>query len=144
MSAAKLLDRLERVKQTGPGRWVACCPAHEDRSPSLSIRELEDGRCLLHDFGGCDTEAVLTALGLTMSDLFPERLPGSGPATGYSPSHSRIPARDLLELVSEEVSLIAIIASDFLERRSITETDWHRLAQAVGRVGRARDHAYGR
>ena len=43
MIAAKLLDRLPGVRKTGPGRWIAPCPAHEDRRPSLSIRELEDG-----------------------------------------------------------------------------------------------------
>jgi hypothetical protein len=46
MGSVALLDHLERVKQTGPGRWIARCPAHEDRSPSLSVRELEDGRLL--------------------------------------------------------------------------------------------------
>lgn len=76
MSAATLIDRLSAVRQTAPGKWLARCPAHEDRSPSLSIRELEDGRVLLHDFGGCDTGAVLASLGLEMGALFPERLPG--------------------------------------------------------------------
>src|SRR2546425_974634 len=66
-AAAKLLDRLERVKQAAPGRWLARCPAHEDRAPSLSIRELDDGRIRLNDFGGCGTDAVLAALWLTMS-----------------------------------------------------------------------------
>jgi hypothetical protein len=61
--APRILDRLEHVKQTGLRRWVARCSAHEDRSPSLSTRELDDGRVLLHDFGGCETEGVLAALG---------------------------------------------------------------------------------
>ena len=37
-----VLSRLERVKRTGPDRWVAQCPAHDDRRPSLSIRKAED------------------------------------------------------------------------------------------------------
>lgn len=144
MSAATLLDRLDNPKQTAPGRWLARCPAHEDRSPSLSIRELEDGRVLIHDFGGCQASDVLVALGLSMSDLFPKALAGSGPAGGYGPSHSRIPAADLLQIISEEVSVIAIIATDLLESRSIGEADWQRLAQAAARIARARDHGYGR
>jgi hypothetical protein len=87
-AAAKLLGRLERVKQTGPGRWLACCPAHEDRSPSLSIRETDDGRVLLHDFGGCEVGDVLAAPGLALADLFSRQLPEHS----YAPSHSRIPA----------------------------------------------------
>jgi hypothetical protein len=40
----RLLDRLQGVKRTGPSRWIARCPAHEDRRPSLAVRELDDGR----------------------------------------------------------------------------------------------------
>ena len=47
-----LLDRLEAVRETGSSRWIARCPAHDDSSPSLAVRELDDGRILLHDFGG--------------------------------------------------------------------------------------------
>ena len=47
MSASVLLERLQGIKQTGPGRWLAKCPAHEDRSPSLSIRELDDGQLVV-------------------------------------------------------------------------------------------------
>lgn len=54
------------------GGWIACCPAHEDRSPSLSIRAAEDGRVLLHCHAGCPTEAVLRALGLVWQDLMPQ------------------------------------------------------------------------
>ena len=140
MSAAAILDRLERVKQTAPGRWLARCPAHEDRSPSLSIRELEDGRVLVYDFGGCSVDDVLAAVGLEMQTLFPERLPAARTGTGYAPSHSRIPARDLLEIISEETSVVTIVAADFLARRTVTERDWRRLATAAARIGRARDH----
>lgn len=144
MSAGTLLDRLDGVRQSGPGRWLARCPAHEDRSPSLSIRELDDGRVLLHDFGGCDTQAVLDSLGLEMQALFPERLAGSGPAGGYTSTHSRVPARDLLQIISEEVSVVTIIAADFCDKRSISEDDWRRLQTAANRIHRARDYCHAR
>ncbi len=48
--------------------WMAKCPAHEDRSPSLSISE-EDGKILLHCHAGCDNKDVLGAMGLTFEDL---------------------------------------------------------------------------
>jgi hypothetical protein len=136
-AAAKILDRLDYVRPTAPGKWVARCPAHEDRSPSLSIRQLDDGRVLLYDFGGCETEDVLTALGLTMSDLFEKPL-----AQHFKSSQSRIPARDLLEVISAETGIVAIIAADFLDRRAIADGDWQRLAQAAARIGAARDHAH--
>jgi hypothetical protein len=136
-TAAKLLDRLHGVKQTSPGKWIARCPAHEDGSPSLSIRE-GDGKLLVYCFAGCGAADVMGAVGLTLSDLFEAPL-----GHHFKPSKSRIPARDLLTIVSEEATIVAIIAADLLENRTIYETDWHRLAQAAARIGRALDHAIG-
>ena len=138
-AAAKLLERLERVKQTAPGRWLARCPAHEDKSPSLSVRELEDGRTLVNCFAGCGAIDVLEALGVDWSALFPEPVPGHKHAAHVS----RIPPRDLLQIISEETSVVAIIAADMLARKRMSETDWHRLAKASARIGVARDHAHG-
>jgi predicted protein tyrosine phosphatase len=61
-------------KKTGADRWMACCPAHPDKTASLSIKDLPDGRMLLHCFAGCEPDAVLAAIGLTFADLMPERL----------------------------------------------------------------------
>lgn len=64
-----ILSKLESARRTGDG-WSARCPAHEDRSPSLSIREGEDGRVLLHCHAGCDLSKVCEVLGVRQSDLF--------------------------------------------------------------------------
>ncbi|MGC8519273.1 MAG: DNA primase [Steroidobacteraceae bacterium] len=144
MSSEKLLERLEGVKQTGPSRWLAKCPAHKDNTPSLSIRQLDDGRVLLHDFGGCDTQAVLDALGLNMSDLFEKRLPGTGPAGGFAPTRSRIPAADLLRVVDADITLCAILTSDFVSRGELSADDWRTFARAAARIGRVRDQLEGR
>jgi putative DNA primase/helicase len=37
VSFEQLLAGLEKVRQTGDGQWTACCPAHDDKHPSLSI-----------------------------------------------------------------------------------------------------------
>lgn len=68
----QLLGRLEAVRRSASG-WMARCPAHQDRHPSLSIKVGQDGRILLHCFSGCAPEAVVAALGLTMGDLFHKR-----------------------------------------------------------------------
>ena len=65
----KVLDCLEGVRQSN-GSWQAICPAHDDHKPSLSISEGDDGRALVKCFAGCETDAVLTRLGLRMADLF--------------------------------------------------------------------------
>ena len=72
MAAEVLLGRLDGVRKTGDGRWLARCPGHDDRGPSLSIRELGDGRVLIHDFAGCKTLEILSAVGLRLRDLFPQ------------------------------------------------------------------------
>ena len=73
MSLATVLQKFERVKETAPGKYVALCTGHADKSPSLTIRETDDGRVLLHCFAGCPVEHVLAGAGLTFIDLFPER-----------------------------------------------------------------------
>jgi len=65
-AASRLLNRLDRVHETGPGRWLACCPSHEDGTPSLSIRVLDDGTVLLHCFAGCSAADVVAAVGLEL------------------------------------------------------------------------------
>jgi hypothetical protein len=71
----KLLAALGRLgcdpRRSGSG-WLAKCPAHDDKKPSLSISAGADGRVLLHCFASCVVEAIVAALGLSMSDLFPE------------------------------------------------------------------------
>jgi len=59
------------AKRTGEGRYLARCPAHDDQTPSLSITETTD-RVLLKCFAGCSTDSILSAIGLTVSDLFTE------------------------------------------------------------------------
>ncbi len=78
-----LLDRLDGVRPKGPDSWMARCPAHPDRNPSLSV-SVKDGRVLVHCFAGCAPEAVLGAVGLTWKDL---REPD--PWTWRPPSPSR-------------------------------------------------------
>ena len=71
MDANLLLERLDKVKQTGSDRWVACCPAHDDKTPSLQITQAND-RVLIHCFAGCGGNEVLESVGLDFSVLYPE------------------------------------------------------------------------
>ena len=71
MTVDQILPRLHGVRRCGSG-WIALCPAHRDRSPSLSIAE-RGGRILLHCFAGCARAVILAGLGLTSGDLWPAR-----------------------------------------------------------------------
>jgi hypothetical protein len=123
MSAQILITRLTGVRNTGPDRWVAKCPAHEDRSPSLSITDRE-GRVLLHCFGGCETEAVLGAVGLRFSDIMPERIGEARPQA--------IPALQVLEAVTHEIMVAALLATELGYSRSS-----QRLIEAGSRLNAA-------
>lgn len=61
ITAYDLLPKLEKVKQTGPDTWEACCPAHDDKNPSLSIKQNGD-TLLLKCFAGCKFDDILTAV----------------------------------------------------------------------------------
>lgn len=68
ITLAEFLQCFAGVRRTGNG-FLALCPAHDDRNPSLSITPAED-RLLLHCFAGCSVEAITAAIGLSLSDLF--------------------------------------------------------------------------
>ncbi len=95
MTVAELLVRLDRVKRSGSG-WVARCPAHEDRHASLSIAEGDDGRVLLKCHAGCTVEEIVSALRLTIADLFPDTrtAPGDSLATLQHRSANPPPSTD--------------------------------------------------
>jgi hypothetical protein len=67
---ASLLAEMLRARRAGSGRWMAKCPAHDDSSASLSIREGREGRVLMHCFAGCALTTILETVGLRMADLF--------------------------------------------------------------------------
>jgi hypothetical protein len=137
MTAASLINRVDGVRQTGTGRWVAKCPAHQDRSPSLSVRELDDGRVLLHCFAGCETADVLAAVGLEFTDLYPE------PPDGHRHRPERRPfdALGLLRLVTHEALLVAMAAEAMAGNRGLADPDRERLRVAAQRLRSAADAA---
>lgn len=129
MAVDKLLSRLENVKRTGPGRWIARCPAHADKRASLSIRELEDSRVLVHDFAGCTVQEVVAAVGLDMTALFPEREIQHG-----KPERRPIPAADILRCIAFEALVVSAAAGAILAGEPLSSVDRERLTLAAARL----------
>ncbi|MCP5279471.1 MAG: DNA primase [Thiobacillus sp.] len=130
MSTNDLLSRLDHVKRTGLDRWLARCPAHDDRGPSLAIRELDDGRTLVHCFAGCSVHEVVAAVGMELSDLFPPRpLPD-----GRKPERRPFSAEDALRCLAFEARLVYLAALETLEGKPLSDADFERLALAVERI----------
>ena len=136
MSAETILSRLSKVRKMGADRWMACCPAHRDNHPSLSIRELSDGRILLHCWTGCSAESILDSIGLTFDDLFPERLP----EVAYPRVKPTFSAREVLVAMQPELLTVALIGRQMADGIPNDEKTQQALITAVSRIASA--HAY--
>lgn len=124
----KILERLEKVRRTGKDHWIACCPAHEDSSPSLSLKEKSDGQILMKCFAGCSSIEVLNACNLNFNDLFPDT------TTNVRSQRKAFNSSDVLASVSFEVTLISMIADRMYNNRDMTLGDWARLKVASQRL----------
>ena len=132
MSVAALISHLDGVKEIRHGQYIARCPAHEDGSPSLAIKDGDEGRVILHCFAGCETEDVLNAIGLTFADVMPERI---GTEHSYKPLKPRFDARQVLECISQEVMVVCILAEQLAEIASAKDSE--RLLIAASRINAA-------
>lgn len=129
MSADSLISLLDKVKSTGKSRWQARCPAHPDKGPSLSIREMDDGRVLVHCFAGCSVHEIVQAVGLELSDLFPPR--ESGNAKG---ERRPFAAADALRAVGFEALVVCAASAALATGEPLSSVDHERLLQAGERI----------
>ena len=138
MNIDNLLSRLEKVKRTGSDNWLACCPAHQDRSPSLVIGEKQNGVIVIHCHAGCEPLNILAAVGMEFSDLFPEKL-----ADHIKPLRRPFPAADVLETLSTELLIVAMAANRLSNGDSLMSADRDRLRLASERIMAGRSLANG-
>ena len=138
MAIGPLLAQLRNVRHVGPLKWQASCPAHEDRAPSLALREMADGRVLLHCFGGCSPDGVVGAVGMTLADLMPDRI-------DHYPQRVPRPfsGDDALRCLVAETTVIALVLSDLMEGREQSDADLERLCQAASKLAQATEYVHG-
>jgi len=118
MRIEELAERLD-AKKTRDGRWMARCPAHADKSPSLSLGAGRDGQNLLHCFAQCSVRDIARAMGVTLPDLLTDQ-----------PSSTQRPPRR-----RRGVAEIALAMA--LEQRWVTALNDYRTADDIR-------HAYAR
>ena len=140
MSAETLISRLEKVKRTGSGTWLARCPAHDDKNPSMSVREMPDERVLVYCHAGCGVAEIVGAVGLNLEDLFPPRCVAGAFA---APVRRPFPAGDVLEALAHECDVLSIVAFDIGKGKVISEEDRQRALLAAERIKEARRLALG-
>lgn len=130
MSADLLLSKLEGVRRTGPGRWVARCSAHPDKNPSLNVREVEDGRVLVKCFAECDVESILSAVGLGWDAIMPPR------AIDHHVKRERRPfnAHDVLVALETELTIASLAMLDIGKGKMPSDAERERLLLASRRI----------
>jgi hypothetical protein len=122
-----ILSRLEKVKGRN-GAYTACCPAHSDKSPSLAIRELDDGRILLKCFADCSVQDILGAIGMEIGDLFPDT------NKNLPPVKRKYYASDLLRVIEFEAWVVSVVAYRMSEGKPLSEVDRTRMKIAQSRI----------
>lgn len=99
---------------------MARCPAHgggKERTRSLSVREADSGAVLLHCFSGCETAAVVAAIGLRLEDLFPPRASAAGAGAAGVPRP--FSAREVLSALRSELAVVWVLLSDVANGREL-------------------------
>jgi len=129
MIADALLSRLDGCRRTGVNRWIAKCPAHDDRHPSLSIRELDREKVLVKCWSGCSAANVLAAAGLEFSALYPPRL-----THRTKPERKSWPAADILRCVEQEILIGAVATLTLANGGVLSDGDRARLLVASERL----------
>ena len=121
----RLLNQLDHVKQTGQGKWLACCPAHTDKSPSLAIKETADGKMFLHCFAGCPVTDIVAAVGLELSDLMPDNTTFK---KGTKPP--RFNKYELFDKLAFESLILSLALRQLLNFEDLNQTDMLRVVKA--------------
>lgn len=130
-----LLSRLDGLKQHSESHGMAQCPAHDDKSASLSWRDTGD-RWLLNCFRGCSALDICNALGVEFRLLFHDsRIKASYLYHGKQ----RANPRDALRSLAEEAVVVWIIACDLQDDGEVDEQTMERLALAVDRLQKAKE-----
>ena len=116
----KVLSCLDKVKSTGANKWKACCPAHDDKNPSLAITETSDGTVLLKCWAGCTAQDIVSAIGLELRDLFPgAKQPRRGPS----------------KQAIEHERAVYLIGKSLLDAGKLSDDDLQRFNLAMQRLG---------
>lgn len=101
----------------------------------MTIRELDDGRVLVHCFAGCDVESIVSAIGLELHDLFPE-----DEIHIAKPMRRRVHPADALRAIAFEAGVVLIAAAD-LRNGALTQDTVDRVTTAVERIQAALEEA---
>jgi hypothetical protein len=136
-----LLGRLNNVRAYGPKGWRADCPNGHSSRGTLSVGEADDGRVLLRCFAGCSAAEVMGAVGLTLSDLFPEPVRDMGPMARAQRREAIRQAgwAAALAVLAREAVVVHVAAEAMVRGEPIVAEDAERVRVAAERIQDARE-----
>lgn len=138
-----VLSKLSKVRRHGQGRWVACCPVHDDKTPSLSIRD-DNGTILIHCFGcGASGVDVCGAIGVDVNALFPDSDYSEYTVADYKKNagkRSGLSAAQVLASLRFNVMFVGVHLLRIKKRLEIGEEDTDRFDHAIYAIMAAHEY----
>lgn len=129
MNVNEILSKLKKVKKTKNG-WLACCPAHKDKTPSLKISIGDKGRILMYCHAGCTLKQICHALGITVKNLYPTSIEKHSLTIRELAQAKALPPEFLKSLgIHEDEKGVIIPYLDLNEKPGRTRRRWHVVAK---------------
>lgn len=123
MTIENILARLSKVRKSHRG-YQACCPVHQDKHPSMTVTETDDGKVLIHCFAcGARGTDVVEAIGLPTSELF------SGEFTGTYDAKYKLRKTEL-----EDSLVISMYEDGKRNGQYLSHADFKRYKLAKARI----------
>jgi hypothetical protein len=135
----ELLKRLTNVKKKKENEWLACCPVHPDKNPSMGIKLTDDGKILCRCFGcGASGVEIIQAVGMDVTDLFPPK-----EKTTYK-HHTReyFNPATVLSSLAYEAAVLERAAFCFTHGEEFTDKDRERIDLASQRISDAKTYCF--
>ena len=121
------MNHFDGVRETGNVQYSCRCPAHEDKSASLGIKEGDENRILLNCFAGCDVKSILESVGLDWKDILPDNKLYQAEKHSFNPFA-------VLNMIRDEVLIIGLASADIRNNKPLNDKDHDRLLKAVSNV----------
>jgi hypothetical protein len=124
------------VSRTSKNNQYQClCPAHNDRTASLSIKFNDDGRVLMNCFAGCDIENIIGSVGLSFNDIIPNRIDDLKPIGKIFNPYA------VLKSLRDEIMIVLMMAISIRKKEQISNEDYDRFIIAYQRIREGYENA---
>ncbi len=133
MGVEAILPLLDKVRKLSAGSWMARCPAHNDKAPSLHVTEKADGTVLLNCFAGCGGMDVIGALGLDPDVLFPPKVLEDG--SRREKPKRQFPVRDVVRALEPQAIEASLLLAKIGGGAVVSKSDRERALFLAERIG---------